>query len=186
MRNTSNISEIVTLLRIPGLRLIGIDGTDGSGKSTLASSLSKELDCSHVNIDDHIAKNPGQYFSHVHCDGLQRQLDETKGPIIIEGVCLLAVLERLQRSLDKLIYVKRVSDYGSWYDEDDCEVSENIDNFMNKKKEGLQKFAWAEACIEGKDVPDNINFPELTEEIIRYHYTYRPHEKADIIYKRID
>ena len=45
---------------------------------------------------------------------------------------------------------------------------------------------WAEACIEGKDVPDDVNFPKLAEEIIRYHHTYRPHEKADIIYKRID
>ena len=171
MRETSNISEIVTILRIPGLRLIGIDGTDGSGKSTLASSLSKKLGCSHVNIDDRIDKNPGQYVNHVQCDGLQRQLDETKGPIIIEGVCLLAVLERLQRSLDKLIYVKRVSDYGSWCDEDDCEVSEDIDDFMNKKKEGLQEFVWAEASIEGKDVSDDINFPKLAEEIIRYHYT---------------
>lgn len=186
MLDTSNISEIITILRIPGLRLIGIDGMDGCGKSTLASSLSKELGCPHVNIDDHIDKNLGQYVNHVHYDGLQRQLDEAKWPIIIEGVCLLAVLEKMQLSLDTLIYVKRVSNYGSWRDEDDYEVSEDIDDFMNKKKEGLQKFVWAEACIEGKDVPDDVKFPELAEEIIRYHYTYRPHEKADIIYKRID
>jgi hypothetical protein len=43
-----------------------------------------------------------------------------------------------------------------------------------------------EAHIEGKDAPNDVDFPELAEEIIRYHYGYRPHEKADIIYKRID
>ena len=101
---------------------------DGSGKSTLASSLSKELGCPRVNIDDHIDKNFGKYVNHVNYDGLQRQIDKAKRPIIIEGVCLLAVLERLQLSLDTLIYVKRVSDYGSWRDEDDYEASKDIDD----------------------------------------------------------
>ncbi len=186
MHEIANISDIVTLLRTPGPSLIGIDGVDGSGKSTLASSLSKELCCPHINIDDHTDKNLGEYVNHVHFDELERQLDDAKGPIIIEGVCLLAILGRLQRSLDKLIYVKRISDYGSWRDEDDCDVSEDINDFMNKKKEEQRKFVLAEACIERKEVPDDINFPELAEEIIRYHYDHRPHEKADIIYKRIN
>lgn len=117
---------------------------------------------------------------------VRSELDKAKEPIIIEGVCLLAVLERLQRRLDTLIYVKRVSDYGSWRDEEDCDVTEEIDEFMNKKREELRKFVRMEAHIEGKDAPNDVDFPELAEEIIRYHYGYRPHEKADIIYKRID
>jgi uridine kinase len=185
MLETANISEIVTILKTAGLRLIGIDGRDGSGKSTLASSLSKELGCPHVNIDGHIDKNLGQYVNHVHYDGLQRRIDEGKGLIIIEGICLLAIFENIQRRFDILIYVKRVSAYGIWQDEDDCDVSEDINDFIDKKKEELQNFVWAEACIEGKDVPDGVNFPELVEEVIRYHYEYCPHKKADIIYKRI-
>ena len=61
MCETSNIDEIVTILRTAVPRLIGIDGKNGSGKTTLASSLSKELGCPHVDIDDHIDENLGQY-----------------------------------------------------------------------------------------------------------------------------
>jgi uridine kinase len=187
MYETSSISEIVTILKETRIRLIGIDGIDGVGKSMLATKLSQELGYTHLNIDDYIDKNHGQYVNHVHYDAIRRQLnDEKKNPIIIEGVCLLAVFEKLQRDLDMLIYIKKVSEYGSWRDKDDCDITEGIDEFMTKKKETLQKFVEAEAHIEGKDVSNDAIFPELAEEIIRYHYGYRPHDKADIIYKRID
>lgn len=187
MRETSDISEIVTALKTAGVRLIGIDGMDGSGKSTLATSLSQELGYTHLKIDDNIDKNHGKYVNHVHYEAIQRQLDdEEKGPIIVEGVCLLAVFERLQRVLDMLIYIKRVSDYGSWRDKDDCDMTGDIDEFMTKKKEQFREFMRTEARIEHKKVPNDIHFPELAEEIIRYHYKYKPHEKAHMIYKRID
>jgi len=186
MRETSNISEILMVIRNGGSRLIGIDGMNGSGKSTLASCLSKELNCLHVDIDDYIDKNLGQYVSNIHYDAVQKQLDESKGAVFLEGVCLLAIIENLQLHLDLLIYIKRISDYGSWQNEDNCNLTEDIDQFINKKKAELRQFAYAEACVEDKDVPHDVNFPQLVEEIIRYHYEYRPHEKADIIYRRID
>jgi thymidylate kinase len=90
MRETSEISEILAILRAARPRLIGIDGIDGSGKSTLALSLSKERGWSHINLDNHIDKNLGQYVNHVHYHAVRSELDEAKEPIIIEGVCLLA------------------------------------------------------------------------------------------------
>jgi len=185
MLETLNISEIVTILKTTGIYLIGIDGRDGSGNSKLASLISQELGCPHVNIDDLVDKNCGQYVNYIHYDRLLMELDDAKGPMIIEGVCLLAVLERMDRNLDMLIYIKRVSGYGMWRDEDDYNISEDIDHFMNKKKEEFQKFVEIDAYIEGEDTSGVSNFPRFTEEIIRYHHKYRPHEKADIIYKRI-
>lgn len=186
MHETSELSEILKILRATKPRLIGIDGVDGSGKSTLALSLSKELGWPHIDLDNYLDKNLGQYVNHIYYDTVQGRLDDAKEPIIIEGVCLLAILKKLQRSPDMLIYIKRVSDYGSWRDEDDCHVTENIDEFINKKKQELKKFMRIEAHIEGKAASNDVDFPELDEEIIRYHYCYRPYEKAHIIYKRIN
>jgi len=185
MIETSDITDIVTRLAVE-FHVVGIDGVDGSGKSTLATSLSEKLGCSHINLDDHIDKNLGQYVNHVHYLVVREMINAIKLPIIIEGVCLLAITERLQLNLDALIYIKRISSYGNWIDEDNCDVTGDIDAFMNKEKMELNKFVYAAAYIEGKDFPDDTNFPEFAEEIIRYHYSYRPHERADIIYKRID
>lgn len=187
MLQTSDISEIVRTLEATKFRLIGIDGVDGSGKSALAKALSGELGNIHVNLDDYLDKNRGQFVSCVKYDEVRRQLDDAKESIIIEGVCLLAVIENLEQDLDILIYVKRVSDYGSWRDEVDCDVTEDIDEFVRKKKEEHRKFVRLEADIEGKPVdPNDLDFPQLAEEVIRYHNRFRPHEKADIIFKRID
>lgn len=176
----------MAVLRAAQPRLVGIDGMDGSGKSSLASLLSKQLGWLHINLDDYLEKNMGRYVECVHYDEVRNILKKAEESIIIEGVCLLAVLERLERSLDLLIYVKRVAHYGRWYDEEDCAVSEDIDEFVKRKKEELQKFAEMESHIEGKEPPGEVTFPGLAEEIIRYHYKHRPQERADIIYNRID
>ena len=187
MYETSDISKIVTRMKTANLRIVGIDGVDGSGKSTLAEVLSQELDYIHLNVDDYLEENRGHFVKCVKYEAVQSQVDQAKKPVIIEGVCLLAVFQRLQRKPDMFIYVKRVSDDDRWRDKDDCDVTENIDKFMEKKKGDLQKFLWAEASIEGRDFnAKDHEFPSLDEEIIRYHHKFKPHKKADIIYKRID
>jgi hypothetical protein len=95
------------------------------------------------------------------------------------------VFERLQWHLDFLIYVKRVAHYRRWYDEEDSTVSEDIDDFINNKMVELLKFAEVDAYMNGEEPPTDVEFPELDEEIIRYHYNYRPQDKADIVYERI-
>ena len=42
------------------------------------------------------------------------------------------------------------------------------------------------AQIDGKELDsENTNIPILKEELIRYHYEFKPHNIADIIYERI-
>jgi uridine kinase len=182
MIDTTDTSEILTVLRTREPRVVGIDGGDGSGKSSLASLLSRKLGWLNINLDDYVEKNIGCYMEHIHYDEVRNNFNDAGKPIIIEGVCLLAVLERLEQHLDILIYVKKMG--GKWYDEDDCTVSE--DDFINRKKEEQWKFSEIEANMYGKNPPSDVMLPELTEEIIRYHHKFRPYEKADIIYKRID
>jgi hypothetical protein len=98
-------------------------------------------------------------------------INSVQSLIIIEGVCLLAIAERLKLNLDIFIYVKRISSYGYWRDEGNCVVTEDIEVFMKREKEDLNKFVHAEAYLEGKDFPDDTVYPELAEEIIRYHHS---------------
>ncbi|HNY51466.1 MAG TPA: shikimate kinase [Smithella sp.] len=186
MQKIAETSEILRILTTTQPRLVGVDGVDGSGKSWLATLLSKELGWPHIDLDDHIENNMGGYVEHVHYDDVQNILNNTSGSVIIEGVCLLHVLEGLKRHLDFLIYVKRVAHYGRWYDEEDCTVSEDIDDFINNKRGELRKFAEVDAYMNGEEPRTDVEFPALDEEIIRYHYNYTPQDKADIVYERID
>jgi len=168
MKETSDVSEIVAILKTTALGLIGIDGKDGSGKSTLAKDLSEQLGYAHINLDDYLEKNRGQFVEYVKYDQVKEAIGKAKEPVIIEGVCLLAVMEHLSDSPDISIYVKRVADYGMWYDKEDCDINEDIDEFIRRKNSG------------------GCTIPPLIEEIIRYHNKYKPHKRADLIYRRID
>ena len=173
MKETSEISEIVRKLKSANSRLIAVDGIDGSGKSTLASKLASNLSSAHLNLDDYLEKNRGSFVEYIKYDLLKTKMESVDGPIVIEGVCLLAVLRKLKKDPDLLIYIKRMSDYGWWRDEEICDVTEDIDEFISKEKDDLSKFAEAMAKIEGKEFnPKECNIPELREEIIRYHYEF--------------
>ena len=183
MEETSEISEIVTKLKSRDFRLIAIDGVDGSGKSRLASKLANKLGYVHINLDDYLEKHRGGFLGHIKYELLKIKMENIKLPVIIEGVCLLAVLRNLKKDPDLLIYIKRMSDDGWWRDEAICEVSEDIDEFVSKEENDLKKFCELEAKMEGKKLdPEECKIPELREEIIRYHYEFRPHKKANIVF----
>lgn len=184
MEETSEISEIVRKLKSKHFRLIAIDGVDGSGKSRLASKLANKLGYVHINLDDYLEKHRGGFLGHIKYELLKTKMENIEVPIIIEGVCLLAVLKKLKKDPDLLIYVKRMSDDGWWRDEGICEVSKDIHEFISKEINGLKKFSELEAKMEGKELdPEECKIPELREEIIRYHHEFRPHKKANIVFK---
>jgi uridine kinase len=189
MQETSEISEIVEILRNCKVSVIGIDGRDGSGKSPLARELATELGYTHIELDDeeYLRENRGQFVPHIKYDKVREKIDNAQNTIILDGVCLLSVLKRLGRDPDLLIYVKRTASCGEWRDEEECDVNDDIDGFIAKENEKNRRFGEAEASIEGTNFdPDEWKLSELKEEIIRYHFELKPHRKADIIYKRID
>ncbi len=186
MQKTSDSGELVDKVRLANVNLIGIDGIDGSGKTTLSIKIAEELGYTHIKLDDYVSENCGTFIEHIRYDELRSLVHNTHELIILEGVCLLAVLDRLQRKADLLIYVRRISDYGLWYDEYFCDIRGDVDELILKEKESLRKFCEAEAHMKGKTFdPNTCNFPPLKEEIIRYHYNFTPHRRANIIYDRI-
>ena len=187
MKAKANLLDIIEEIKRKNARLIVIDGVDGSGKSTLANKITKNLGFAHISLDDYLEKNRGYFVEYIKYNLLKKEIDSASSSIIIEGVCALAVLKNLKIKYDLLIYIKRMSSYGFWKDDHIYDVDEDIDAFIANQNLEHKKFCEAMAQIEGKDFdPINSAIPKLTEELIRYHYEFKPQEIADIIYERIN
>ena len=161
------VTSIESVRASKRVRLIGMDGEDGVGKTTLATELGPRLNAKTVHMDCFLEKDKGGYTNHVDVTCLATALDGAlawPGPILVEGVCLLAVLKRIHRRPDALIYVRQIAWHGHWYnkafldpDPDDGDPEERA------RKE---------------------NAPSLRTEVIKYHRTFRPISLADIVFNR--
>jgi hypothetical protein len=190
MHEVSTVSELAELL--PSLNanpiLIGIDGRDGAGKTTLAKALGQCTGAAVVSLDDFVAKNRGSYVPHLRTGDLREALSSAGRPAIVEGVCLLAVLEALSLEPDLLVYVKRIRDDGYWYDHDVCDPEEDEETLIERLSREEAAFAPLAARLSGKPEPegDDPGLSPLNEEIVRYHCRYRPSRRARIVFLRID
>src|SRR4051794_23498229 len=70
---------------------IGFDGLDGVGKSTLAYEMARRLGGSVISLDDYLVEKQNGYVLHIRSDELNAAISASRLPILIEGVCLLAV-----------------------------------------------------------------------------------------------
>lgn len=81
--------------------------------------------------------------------------------IVVEGICLLEVMERARRNLDTLVYVKRISEQGLWHD--GFHLEDYVTNrAITENEQGLHKSEFD------------------------YHAAKVPHEKAEIIFERTE
>lgn len=187
MMVTSDINEIIETIKKRPIRIVAIDGMDGSGKTTFSKKLRRRLKCIRISLDSYLKKNAGSYLDFINYSNLQRDLSINSNLILIEGTCCLAVLARLHVLHDLLIYVKRYSPDGYWRDEDECDIQGDIDDFVDQEKGKLLRFCEADAALENKEFdPSTHQFPPFREELFRYHYKFRPHQVADIIFRRTD
>ncbi len=116
-------SVLRAALGFPDKRLpliIGIDGEDGSGKSSLAAWLSWQLEMPAIHLDVFLIEDriPLSW----DYDDLKRAIDgaQRKGrrrPVIVEGIFLLDVLARVDRSPDFFVLVEKVHHAGNLRDE---------------------------------------------------------------------
>lgn len=190
MRLTNNPLVIVEEVKRKNAQCIVIDGADGSGKSTLADVITEKLRLIHINLDDYLEKKRGSFLEYIKYDLLKKVIEDANSPIIIEGVCVLAIAKTLQVKYDLHIYVKRMSHHGFWNDSELYDVDDNVDvdvdAFIAKQNAELRKLCEVMPQIEGKEFdPEDANIPKLIEELIRYHYEFKPHKIADIIYERV-
>ncbi|MEW5966384.1 MAG: shikimate kinase [Pseudomonadota bacterium] len=169
------LQDLVACLQESGYRRIGADGVDGCGKTTLAKSLAEQLEIPLISLDDYLDKNRGGYLGHLRYEELKRAF-HAESQCIVEGVCLLQALEIANLGIDALVYVKRMQ-HGIWADERECDVNiENVEVFLQAEKQLVEMFYF------GETDQTNSSLPKLSEEIIRYHASYRPFEQAVFLY----
>ena len=138
-------------------QLIGIDGWLQVGKTPLAKELARRRVCWPLDLDSFITPIDGQFLDALQLPSLGAAIIQATVPVVLSGVCLLAVMDRLEMKLDRHIYVKRFST-GIWADEDEA-LGNGLAAY---EKRGF------EPCI-------------LRNEIHNYHQAYRPHERADVL-----
>ncbi len=106
-RNISSLSELVGLLQKWPSGLFTIDGYHGAGKSTIACDVASHLGIPLIHLDNYVLPGKGGFLEFIRYPELSAALHSR--PIILEGVCLLAVVKRLGITPDVHIYIQSCS-----------------------------------------------------------------------------
>lgn len=161
-------NELITALKnsfLDSKSIISIDGVDGVGKTTLSNKIAKELSLSNIELDDFVVENQDGYINHVDYERLLDKIISNK-PLVVEGICILQILNRIQVNPCVSVYIKVVDRYGfcngqiKYFPPD-----KSADEVINERK------------FKGFSVG-------YENDVILYHYSFMPHEKSDYIFKR--
>ena len=171
------------------IKIISVDGIDGCGKTTLAKELVNNLDLTHINLDEYLIKNKGTYVNYIKYKILKQDISKklaNNKVIIIDGICILKVLESIKIKSDFKIYVKKLRWGTHWLEGQIIDYSKNVDEVLKTEEETLRKFCEINAKIEGKKPGKFVPQESIFQEIVRYHFEYRPNLNADVIFERTD
>ncbi len=118
-----------------------------------------------VDVDDHLDKETGHYVDALRLDDLRAALNanlSSRGPLFITGVCLFDVLTKAGLVLDLVVYVERRSPADLCCDLDvlDCEEDGDLSRL------------------------DEPYFNDLARELGSYHWNFKPHSRADVVFFR--
>ena len=150
--NINSYDDLAQRLSVFEHGLIGIDGYHGAGKSTIARAVARRLSFACVHLDDFLNGKQGGFVDFIQYDDLESALQPR--PLVVEGVCLLEVLNRLRIIPDVVVYVQPV------------------DRMPSPSKQTQAAVAF------GRDNASSL----LSLEVDQYHRTCRPVERADILY----
>lgn len=96
------------------VKVVAIDGNDGAGKSTLGRFLACRYNTSLIETDFFIKiKSKSFSYDEENISRIIRKRLELDRPVIVEGIKLLEILERIKIPHDFLIYLKNANYDGS-------------------------------------------------------------------------
>lgn len=149
---------------LPPNVFVAVEGFMRSGKSYLALELAASLQCSAIHTDDFV--EPGEvalhYVERLNASRLGAALSSayaSTGPVLVEGICLRDVLQRVGVVASVFVYVKRMAISGLWHD-------------------GLH--------LEDFESGDQSFSAEPQQSDFRYHVEQRPHERANYFVCRVE
>lgn len=121
------------------------------------------MDVCHVDNFARKFDQPPPYAECLNIGQLHRALEqrEQTRPIVVEGICLRDVLTLVDVSASIFVYLKRIGINGLWYDE------LHLEEFEREEP-----------------VPGNLIEPHRSD--FDYHARVRPHEKADLVFERVE
>jgi hypothetical protein len=88
-------------------QIIAIDGELGAGKTTFAANLSRENYYSCIHLDDFLAHEQAAFVTALKLHEIRKALELVRGPFIVEGVCVLQVLDLLGVTPSMHIFLHR-------------------------------------------------------------------------------
>ncbi|MET4297063.1 hypothetical protein ABIB06_007650 [Bradyrhizobium sp. LB8.2] len=162
-----------------GCLCIGIDGMDGVGKSTLAREMAKRLGGGVISLDDHLVKKQNGYILHIRCSDLKAAISASCSPILIEGVCLLAVARRCGFDVNVLVHVRRLrNNSGIWHNEELCMAEKFAGELKQREREFRKAFSTPKKP-DDSGAEDDLG---LIGEFIDYHAHWKPVQRADLVF----
>ena len=183
--------EVRNFIEIKGINIVSIDGKDGSGKSFLANLLSENSEFVHLNLDDdrYLIKQKSTYVDFIKYDNLKNDIDDylnKNKKIIVDSICILKILNNIDINSGLIIYVKKLTQNGYWFEGDNFNYKRDVEDILNECEEELKSFIEIEAKIENKEPVKYKHRESIFHEIIRYHHEYKPDENADFIFERVE
>ena len=176
INNTNALSSKIKCLieNIPSL-VIGIDGIKGAGKTYIANQLCLNINISYIGLDSYVSKNDKSSFRECFNYGkLERDINAIlirQKSIIVEGILLLEVLEKIRIKPSLLVYVEPGYTTADNIKEDFARIKNNsLEEIIEYYKHEKQSFGYLH----------NLNFT-LDIEVADYHKKYNPVSKADFI-----
>ena len=168
--------------RIAGdmVQVVGVDGVQGVGKSTLARRLANECGLCLVSLDDFLNPDQNRYVDALRIGEAQsacRAVLDAGARLVVEGLCLLEVLDRIGIRADILIYLRRCSPTGRWEDEQDFTWQGTEEDLVARITDRALR---GRTLLAGRFGSTTTRPPALKIEVARYHLRRRPHEHADL------
>lgn len=194
MIETNNIEEIIEEIQKSicqnKIGVISLDGNTGAGKSTLARTICNKMGINHLKLDDerYLHQNKGGCLKYIKYEILLNDINEmvTSGNIgIVDSVCILKILGNIKVRSDLKIYVKKLSSYGSWKDVSKFDYTRSAAEIIQEELNGAGILNENVNLVTNTDDADSDHKNTLRDEIIEYHFEYRPDESADIIFNRV-
>jgi hypothetical protein len=123
-------------LRAARPKIVAIDGGLGAGKTDVANQLATSLKWNCVHLDAYLFPGRGSFEPSMDYDELQRAIIEADEPAIVEGVCILAVLQRISLIPNFLVFVDPAPQFKDTPKAPilDAEVKTYLERFLPRSK----------------------------------------------------